>query len=87
MENLILTVIAAEYAGGYTLRLKFSNGEEKEYDFSKEYDRGICCKLRDPEYFRNFTLDPFTVDWNNEIAFAPEYLFQNGQNVSKVLPD
>ena len=28
--------------------------------------------------FRNFTLDPFTVDWNNEIGFAPESLYERG---------
>ena len=35
-------------------------------------------KLQDKDYFRAFTLDPFTVDWNNEIGFAPEYLFEIG---------
>ena len=28
-----------------------------------------------------FTLDPFTVDWNNEIGFAPQYLYERGVNV------
>ena len=33
------------------------------------------------EDFRNFTLDPFTVDWNNEIGFAPESLYERGVSV------
>ena len=28
------------------------------------------------EYFKNFKLDAFSVDWNNEIGFAPEYLYE-----------
>ena len=25
----------------------------------------------------SFTLDPYTVDWNNEIGFAPEFLYEH----------
>ena len=32
-------------------------------------------------YFKNFRMDPFTVDWNNEIGFAPEFLYENGHKV------
>ena len=51
--------------------------EVKEY-FSRIYNKGIFVKLQNPEYFRNFTLDGWTVDWNNEIGFAPEYLHEQG---------
>lgn len=76
-NNNILTVTNAEYVGGYTLRIAFSNGVEKLFDFSGELDKGICRKHLD--YFRRFTIDPFTIDWNNEIGFAPEYLYENAQ--------
>lgn len=76
--NEILTVTKAEYVSGYTLRIRFSDGVEKLFDFSGELSKGICRKLRDLEYFKRFTLDPFTIDWNNEIGFAPEYLYENG---------
>ena len=33
-------------------------------------------------YFRNFRLDPFSVDWNNEIGFAPEFLYENGTTMT-----
>ena len=26
-----------------------------------------------------FRLDPFTVDWNDEIGFAPEYLYEKSK--------
>jgi len=39
---------------------------------------GLYKKLADLNYFKNFTLDPFTIDWNNEIGFVPEYLYELG---------
>ncbi len=74
----LLTVTNAEYVRDYTLRIRFSDGVEKLFDFSGELTKGICRKLQDLDYFKKFTLDPFTIDWNNEIGFAPEYLYENG---------
>jgi hypothetical protein len=45
-------------------------------DFSPLMQKGICKKLQDLDYFKSFRLDPFTVDWNDEIGFAPEYLYE-----------
>ena len=75
MKTDLLHITAAEYLSGYTLRLTFSNGDVRVFDFSTIYDRGIMAKLKDIEYFKNFTLDGWTVDWNNEIGLAPEYLY------------
>jgi len=77
--NLLLRVTAAEYAGDYTLRLTFSRGEVLLVDFTPLMQKGICRKLQDMDYFRSFRLDPFTVDWNNEIGFAPERLYELGK--------
>ena len=76
--NLLLKVTAAEYAGDYTLRLTFSTGEVLLVDFTPLMQKGICRKLQDLDYFRSFRLDPFTVDWNGEIGFAPEHLYELG---------
>ena len=42
----------------------------------------MCKLLENNEYFQHFTLDPFTIDWNNEIGFEPEFLYA----MSKPLP-
>lgn len=77
MENnaFILKVTQAEYVHDYVLRLTFNNGDVRLCDFFPLSKKGICTKLQDKEYFKAFRLDPFTVDWNNEIGFAPEYLY------------
>ena len=76
--NEILTVLQADYANDYTLIIHFSNGEKRAFDFSSLFDKGVCNKLKDEAYFKNYRIDPFTVDWNNEIAFAPEFLYEQG---------
>ena len=82
MNNEFLHIISAENQTGYILKLTFSNGEVRLVDFSKLYNKGIFVKLQDPEYFRKYTLDGWTVDWNNEIGFAPEFLYEQGVPVS-----
>ena len=82
MNNEVLTVIAAEYAHGHTLRLTFSNGEVRLVDFTPLMQKGICTKLQDLDYFKSFTLDPFTVDWNDEIGFAPRYLYERSTAIN-----
>lgn len=78
-KPLILKITDASYVRDYILRLTFNNGEIKLCDFLPLAQKGICKKLQNIEYFRNFRLDPFTVDWNNEIGFAPEFLLQHSR--------
>ena len=79
MDTEFLHIVAAEHISGYLLKLSFSNGQVRLFDFSRIYDKGIFTKLKDKKYFLNYTLDGWTVDWNNEIGFAPEYLFEQGE--------
>lgn len=78
MSSEFLHITDAEYVSDFLLRLTFSNGEVRCFDFSKVYNKGVCKKLQDPDYFKSFTLDGWTVDWNNEIGFAPEFLYEQG---------
>ena len=74
----MINIKSAKYVSDYILELTFNTGEVKRFDFSSLYK---CKKLQDKDYFKDFTLDGFTVDWNNEIGFAPEYLYENGVSV------
>ena len=75
-KNPLLKIVNAEYVSGYTLRLTFNTGEVRLVDFTPLMQKGICRKLQDMDYFKSFRLDPFTVDWNDEIGFAPKYLYE-----------
>lgn len=77
----ILTIASARYAGAYSIVATFSNGETRLLDFSglAASGKGMLSRLADKEYFRHFTLDPFTIDWNDEIGFDPEFLYSMGK--------
>lgn len=77
---MILKVIKAEYIKDYILKIFFNNGETKYVDFASVSKKGICTKLADLKYFKNFKLDPFSIDWNDEIGFAPEFLLSIGSD-------
>lgn len=77
-DSFILCVTHAEYEHDYILKVTFNDGVVKMVDFAPLMQRGICQKLQDMDYFKSFTLDPFTIDWNNEIGFAPESLYERG---------
>ena len=68
----LLTVIKARYIDGYRIEAVFSNGIKKMIDFAPVIQRakGIVKKLEDVEFFKKFTLDPFTIDWNNEMTIG-----------------
>ena len=72
----LLKIIKAVHEHDHVLRLTFNNGIVRLCDFWPLAQKGICVKLQEMDYFLQFTLDPYTVDWNNEIGFAPEYLFE-----------
>lgn len=85
----ILTIKSASYVGDYSIVAEFSNGETRLLDFSElvTSGRGMLKMLADKEYFRHFTLDPFTIDWNNEIGFEPEYLYAMSKPLPKYYAD
>lgn len=77
-----LKIIHADYMGGHVIRMTFNNGAVRQLDFTPYMDKGICRKLQNMDYFKHFTLDPYTIDWNNEIGFAPEFLYEKSMPVS-----
>jgi hypothetical protein len=71
----IPVVTKAEYVSGSTLDITFSDGIRAEIDFSGWIDGYPFFEpLKDPEYFRKFTLDGWTVVWPNGADIAPETL-------------
>lgn len=79
----LITITKAKYIDGYRIEAVFSNGIKKMLDFTPIVNnaKGIVKKLADKDYFKNFTLDPFTIDWNNEIGFDPQDLYEHGTKI------
>lgn len=74
MENVIV-VTKAKYISGSILELTFSDGVRAEVDFSPWIEKYPYFEpLRNAEYFKDFSLDGWTVVWPNGADIAPETL-------------
>ena len=76
---MLIDVTSAEYAGGYRLKLRFDDGSEGVADLGSTLSfQGVFAPLRDPAYFKSFTVNPDlgTVVWPTCADIAPERLHE-----------
>jgi hypothetical protein len=71
----IVVVTNAKYVSGKILELTFSDGVKAEVDFSDWIEKYPFFEpMKDTDYFKNFSLDGWTVVWPNGADIAPETL-------------
>ncbi len=70
---MVVSIENAEYKGDYTIKLKFSDGIERDIDFSnflKNSKNPMTKKYLDKELFKSFTIDYGEINWNDyEMCF------------------
>ena len=76
---MIISVTKAEYIKDYSIMLNFDDGKKglvnlKSTIFNDK--RKIFKPLRNIEYFKKFKLGSWTLNWDNELDLAPEYLYE-----------
>ncbi|MBI5603396.1 MAG: DUF2442 domain-containing protein [Deltaproteobacteria bacterium] len=78
-------VTEATYLSDYKLMVRFENGQEKMVDLALHLDGPVFEPLKDPQYFRRFTVNPDinTVTWPNDADFSPDFLYEIGINLSE----
>ncbi len=83
--NMVLHVTHVLYLRGYQLRLEFNDGKVKELDLKDELYGEVFEPLRDIELFKKVHVnqDTGTIEWPNGADFAPEFLYEIGQEVRK----
>jgi len=69
-------LVDAVHVHDFTLHLRFSDGTEDE--LAQELDGVIFEPLKDPAYFKKFSVHPelHTITWPNGADFAPEFLYE-----------
>jgi hypothetical protein len=75
---MILHVTKMEYKGEYKVYVEFNDGFKGIIDFKErlENDPGEWVReLLDPVLFKTVHLNLHTLCWDNEVDFAPEYLY------------
>ena len=75
---IVQDVIEARYVGEYTIWLRFEDGTQGEIDLSGELDGPVFEPLKEPAYFRQFSVnaETGTIEWPNRADFAPEFLYE-----------
>ena len=75
----MLHVINAELKNDYKIFVEFNNGAEGTIDFKKILEddhREIIRELLKIELFKTVKVNLNTLCWDNEVDFAPEYLYE-----------
>jgi len=78
---MFLHINSCEYLDNYRLKLEFNNGETKQVDLEKELYGEIFEPLKKKDFFKDFFISQNTIEWRNGADFAPEYLYEIGQNL------
>lgn len=78
---MFLHVKDVAYLDGYKLRLGFSDAVIKDVDLQDELYGEVFEPLKDPELFKQVTINPETntIEWPNGADFAPEFLYEIGR--------
>lgn len=80
---MFLHVTAVGWLHEYNLRLQFDDGSVKEVDLKNELHGEIFEPLNDLSLFRQVAINPDTrtIEWPNGADFAPEFLYEIGNEV------
>ena len=73
---MYLSVIQVEPLEAYKLELTFENNERRIFDVSPYLNLGRFAELRDPALFRSVRPSFDSIQWDNEMDFDPEFLYQ-----------
>lgn len=76
MKKILPRITDARYIAGHIIRLRVSDGAEREVDLFSELYGEVFEPLKEVGYFRKFQLHPTLrrIVWPNGADFAPEFL-------------
>ncbi len=76
---LLIKVKEAKYIENYKLELVFNDGLNGVIDLENKIftdQRDIFKPLQNIEYFKSFSQNSWTIEWENGLDLAPEYLYE-----------
>ena len=75
----LLKITKAEYVEKYKIDLSFNNGFSAIVDLKEKIfsdPRKVFAKLQDINFFKKFSKNRWTIEWENGVDLAPEYLYK-----------
>lgn len=81
----MIWLIDAKYVSDYKIWIKFNNNKEMIVNLEKHLEGAIFEPLKNIEYFKQvkFSSDSDTIEWENGADFAPVFLHEIGELISK----
>ena len=79
---MVISIEKAEYKGGYTIYLKFSDGLERNIDFEDFLSKArnpMTKKYLDKKLFKSFTIDYGDLMWNDYEMCFPVWDLHEGK--------
>lgn len=73
---MLIKVVNARYVKDYEIEFSFNDGTKNIIDLKNEIEGPIFEPLKNKEYFKNFKINRWTVEWENGADFAPEFLYE-----------
>ncbi len=85
---MFLNVTEVTYLKEYRLRLTFDNDIIKDVDLKDELYGEVFEPLKEIDFFTQVAVNPETntIEWPNGADFAPEFLYEIGQEIEFVAP-
>jgi len=78
----LLWITKAEYVSDFKIKLSFNNGFIGIVNLKDSLNAKIFQPLRDKKYFKTFKQNSWTIEWDCNVDFAPEYLYNLANNQS-----
>ncbi|MGB0879599.1 MAG: DUF2442 domain-containing protein [Polaribacter sp.] len=75
---ILLKITKAKYIDNYKLDLLFNDGLNAVVDLKEKVfadHRSIFKPLQNIEFFKKFKQNRWTIEWENGVDLAPEYLY------------
>ena len=82
-NDFFIEVKQAEYIQDYTIKVYFTNNCIKKINLKNHLNGEIFQPLKNIDFFKKFTIPLNTIEWSNGADFAPEFLYEIGQEISE----
>ena len=82
MPNPYFDVVDVKVLDDWKLLLTFEDKSVKLFDFKPLLSEKLYAPLKNPGLFKHAEILCGGVAWNDEIDIAPEFLYENGGDVS-----
>ncbi len=76
----VVWITKAGYIKDFKVKLTFNDGLEGIVDLKSHLDGKVYEPLKDVDFFKKFKLDSWTLTWQNDSDFAPEFLYEQVLN-------